>query len=59
MKVGQLVLLVDEKMRREDWRLGRVTEVMGDETHGRTVKVWTGKKTFIRDITKVVSLELD
>ena len=60
VKAGQLVLLVDEKMRREDWKLGRVTEVMGDETHGRTVKVRTGKtKTFVRDITKVVSLELD
>ena len=60
VRVGQLVLMVDEKLRREEWRLGRITKVMGDETHGRTVEVWTGKtKKFIRDITKVVPLEMD
>ena len=62
LKVGQLVLLVDEVKSRNDWRLGRVKSVSGDDSHVRTVEVQTGagnRRTFKRDITKVVALELD
>ena len=62
LKVGQIVLLVDEVKSRNDWKLGRVKSVSGDDTHIRTVEVQTGagnSRTFKRDITKVVALELD
>ena len=60
LKKDQLVLLVDEKKKRNEWKLGRITDITGDETHGRTVEVWTGKtKIFKRDVTKVVALEMD
>ena len=60
IKVGQLVMLEDESKHREGWKLGRVVTVTGDETHGRTVEVWTGKKkVFKRDVTKVVPLEVE
>merc|ERR1712183_1264324 len=34
----------------------------GDDTHARTVEIWTGpgkRRTFKRDVTKIVPLELD
>ena len=61
-KVGQIVLMVDEVKHRDAWKLGRITAVHGDDTHARTVEVWTGpgkRGTFKRDITKIVPLELD
>ena len=61
-KVGQLVLLVDELKFRNEWKLGRVSAIYGDTENVRTVDVWTGKtngKTYKRDVTKVVALELD
>ena len=62
LKEGQLVLLVDEVMARDAWKLGRIVSVSGDESHIRTVEVMAGapsKKVFRRDITKVVPLEVD
>ena len=57
--VGDVVLMVDEQVRRGDWRVGRVTRVDGDELV-RTVSVRVaGGKEFIRDRSKVVRLELD
>ena len=61
-KVGQLVLLLDELKVRNDWKLGRILAVYGDENNVRTVDVWTGKtngKTYRRDMKKIVALELD
>merc|ERR1712183_338882 len=61
-KVGQIVLMVDEVKHRDAWKLGRITAVHGDDTHARTVEVWTGpgkRGTLKRDITKIVPLELD
>ena len=62
LKVGQIVLLVDEVKSRSDWKTGRIKSISGDETHIRTVEVQTGAgngKIFKRDMTKVVALELD
>ena len=61
LKVGQVVLLVDEVKCRNDWKTGRIVSVSGDDTHVRTVEIQSGPKgkIFRRDITKVVALELD
>ena len=59
IKKGTLVLLVDEIKHRSDWRMGRVVDTFGDESHVRTVTVRVASgKVFRRDITKVVNLEL-
>ena len=59
MQVGDVVLMVDEQVRRGDWRTGRVVKVEGAELV-RTVTVRiAGGKEFIRDRSKVVRLELD
>ena len=59
LKVGDIVLMVDEQCRRGDWRTGVVTATDGGELV-RTVNIRTaGGKEFSRDRTKVVRLELD
>ena len=59
IKKGTLVLLVDEIKHRSDWRMGRVVDTFGDESHVRTVTVRVASgKVFRRDITKVVNLVL-
>ena len=60
--MGQLVFLVDEVKSRDQWKMGKIREVSGDESHVRTVEVWTGAangKTFRRDVSKVVALEVE
>ena len=57
---GQLVLMVDEVKSRDQWKLARVISVTGDESHKRTIEVKTANgKTFKRDVSKVVPLEID
>ena len=59
LKTGDIVLLVDEQVRRGDWRTARVIGTDGGALV-RTVKVKTSSgKEFVRDRTKVVRLELD
>ena len=60
LKVGEVVLLVDEQIRRGDWKLGRIVSVSGDGDHVRKASVRTANgKTFERDRGKLVRLELD
>ena len=60
MVVDDVVLLVDEQAKRGSWRMGRVVGVGGSDGHVREVSVRTADgKTFSRDRTKVVRLELD
>ena len=62
LKVGQVVLLVDETKHRNDWKTGRIVSVSGDDSHVRTVEIRSGARNgriFSRDATKVVALELD
>ena len=55
-----LVILVDENTYRGEWRLARVTDPMTDGEHVRSAEVRTADgKTFLRDRTKLVLLELD
>ena len=59
LKVGDVVLMVDEQIRRGDWRTARVVKVE-EGAVVRTVTVRTAAgKDFLRDRTKVVKLELD
>ena len=59
LAVDDVVLLVDEQVRRGDWRLGRVVEVeCGDLVRTVSVRLSNGK-VLRRDRTKVVRLELD
>ena len=55
-------MLVDEVKHRNNWKVGRIQAVSGDDSHIRTVEVQVGArngKTSKRDITKVVAKELD
>ena len=59
LKVGDVVLLVDDQCRRGDWRIGVINQVdEGDVVRTVNVKLANGKE-FQRDRTKVVRLELD
>ena len=60
-KIGQIVLLVDENERRENWRLARVTEIVSsDIAHPRRVILKDSKGTvFDRHVTGLVPLEIE
>jgi len=58
VKVGDLILLVEENLPRRVWPLGLVTEViMGRDGLVRSVRVRTRVSNLVRPITKIVSLE--
>ena len=62
LAVGNVVLMVDDNIKRSHWRTALVVEVDGvdGDGHVRTVTVRTpGGKLFARDRSKVVRLELD
>ena len=59
LKIGDVVLMVDEQVRRGDWRLAKVVGTDGqEEVRTVTVKTAAGQE-FLCDRTKVVRLELD
>ena len=60
LRVGQVVLLVDESLVRDQWSLGVIDSVGGGGSHVRTavVRLPDGRK-FSRHCTKVVGLEFD
>lgn len=58
LKVGDLVLLVDENTPRNLWPLAIVTEVFhGRDDLIRSVKLKTKSSVFVRPISKVVLIE--
>ena len=60
MKVGDLMLLVDENTRRGEWRLGRIIRTEGTPSHAR--KAWLKRadgKEVLCDRSKLVHLELE
>ena len=59
VKVDDIVLLVDEMAKRENWRMCRITEVIGtDPEHVRRVKlVDSAGTTFDRHVEAIVPLE--
>ena len=57
LKIGDIVLLTDNDMPRNLWRLGRVTNVFPDDKNlVRTVEIKTSSSTMRRPITKLVLL---
>ena len=60
LKVGELVLIVNEQLARGSWRLARVVQLVKSSPHVRQLKVRTADATvLLRDRTKLVRLELD
>ncbi|XP_064647035.1 uncharacterized protein LOC135499916 [Lineus longissimus] len=61
LKVGDIVLLVDDRLPRNLWPLGRVIETMPDrQGYVRSVKVKTQTNVLIRPISKlIILLEMD
>ena len=58
LRVGDVVIILDEMTPRNLWPLARVTEVIhGRDGLVRTVKVRTKRTELVRPITKVVLLE--
>jgi hypothetical protein len=58
LKVGDLVLIVDELKSRGQWPLGLVTEVnTGRDGNIRSCRVRTSKSSLVRPITKLCLLE--
>ena len=60
LDVNDLVILVDDKVPRGHWKLGRVIRPEMDNGHVRKAYVRTADgKNVLRDRTKLVHLELD
>ena len=60
LKIGDLVLIVDEQLRRCEWKLGRVVKPIAKGEHVRKIEVrCIDGKNILRDRTKIVLLELD
>ena len=60
LKVNNLVILVDDKVPRGHWKLGRVIKLEMDNGHVRKAYVRTADgKTVLHNLTKLVHLELD
>ena len=58
IKIGDLVLILDESTPRNLWPMGLVVDInMGRDNLVRSVKVKTKSTTLVRPITKVILLE--
>ena len=64
MKVGDIVSIYDDKVKRQLWHIGRITEVLrGKDGNVRSAAVRTVNKnqktvTLIRPIQKLIPLEI-
>ncbi|KRZ66287.1 hypothetical protein T10_2980, partial [Trichinella papuae] len=57
-KEGDIVLVKEDNMKRENWPLGRITTViLGNDGLSRTVQVKTAKGVFTRPVAKLYLLE--
>ena len=57
LKEGDVVLVLDPKLPRGKWPLGRIMETYpGRDRHSRAAKVQCGEKTVVRPIHKLVPL---
>ena len=57
LKEGDVVLVLDPKLSRRKWPLGRIMETYpGRDEHSRVAKVQCGEKTVVRSIHKLVPL---
>ena len=60
MAVGDLVLLVDDNVRRGEWKTGRIIRVSGTQNHVRKAEVRRADgRVVTKDRTKLILLELD
>ena len=59
-KIGDIVLLKDDQLAREEWKLCQVTEIINDDkTHARRFLVRDSRnKYFDRDIQSIIPLEM-
>ena len=58
ISVGDLVLIIDHSLQRNEWPLGRVTEVTSaDDGHVRSCKIQTKNSVCERPIRKICLLE--
>ena len=57
-RIGELVILIEEDMRKGTWSLGRIVEMLpGDDGIVRVVTIRTKNGTYTRPITKIGKLE--
>ena len=60
MAVGDLVIITDETLQRNSWKLGRVITIDKTGSHVRRATVKRGDgKILLKDRSKLVLLELD
>ena len=58
LKKDDVVLVLDPKLPRGQWPLGRITETYpGRDGHTRVAKIQCGTKTVVRPIHKLVPLQ--
>ena len=54
-RVGVILLIMDNDLKRNEWKKGVITEVMhGNDHEIRVVKVKLGKNTLIRPSNKLI-----
>ena len=60
LKVGDLVIMVDETVKRHEWKMARIITVHEKSNHVRKVTVKRGDgKEILKDRMKLVLLEMD
>ena len=60
LAIDDLVIIVDESIHRDDWKLGRIDSVTITDGHVRRVAVRRADGKIVeRDRNKIVRLELD
>ena len=60
LAIDDLVIIVDENVRRGEWKMGRVVSVSGTTNHVRKAEIRRSDRRIVtKDRTKVVLLELD
>ena len=60
LKKGDLVILVDDSVDRNYWKMGRIADTIQSDEHVRHVLIQRGDGKMVqRDRTKLVKLELE
>jgi hypothetical protein len=60
LKINQLVLIVDENLKRGEWKRGIVTEVHpGRDGRIRSATVKTAKSSYLRPVAKLAVIDVD
>jgi hypothetical protein len=60
LKVGQLVLIVDENLKRGEWKRAIVTDVHpGNDGRIRSATVKTAKSSYLRPVSKLAVIDID